>query len=305
MLLFLLRRLLVAIPTLFVVITLAFFMMRAAPGNPFSTDRKLPPEIEKNIEAKYHMDRPLIVQYGEYLGGVLHGDLGPSLKYRDKSVMEIIKENYRVSLTIGLSAFVISVMLGVTLGVLAAMRQNGTLDHTTMAIAILGVCIPSFVTAPILQLVFGSDLGWLPIASWDGGALPNLVMPVAVLALPQIAIVSRLTRAGMIEALHSNYVRTARAKGLPEIVLRHAIRAAVLPLVSYLGPAFAGLITGSLVVERIFGLPGLGKFFVNSALQRDYTVVMGLVIFFATLILVLNLLADILYAALDPRVRLA
>jgi oligopeptide transport system permease protein len=306
MLRFLVRRLLVAIPTLFVVITVAFFMMRAAPGNPFSTDRKLPPEIEKNIEKKYHFDQPLIVQYGEYLGGVLHGDLGPSLKYRDKSVLDIIKQNYRVSLTIGLFAFVLAVFLGVSLGVIAALRQNGPADYTTMAIAILGVCIPSFVTAPLLQLVLGSKLGWLPIASWSGGALPNLVMPVTVLALPQIAIISRLTRAGMIEALRSNYVRTAKAKGLPEftIVVKHAIRAAILPLVSYLGPAFAGLLTGSLVVERIFGLPGLGKFFVTSALQRDYTVVMGMVIFFATLILILNLLADVLYAVLDPRVRL-
>jgi oligopeptide transport system permease protein len=307
MLRFVIQRLVVAIPTLFVVVTAAFFMMRAAPGNPFSTDRKLPPAIEKNIAAKYHFDRPLYVQYVEYVGGVLHGDLGPSLKYRDKTVLEIIKENYRVSLTIGLAAFVISVVLGVGLGVIAAMRQNGPADYTTMAIAILGVCIPTFVTAPLLQLVFGSELGWLPIGAWDGGALPNLVMPVIVLALPQVAIVSRLTRAGMIEALHSNYVRTARAKGLPEldVVLRHAMRAAVLPLVSYLGPAFAGLMTGSLVVERIFGLPGLGKFFVNSALQRDYTVVMGMVIFFAALVIVLNLVSDVLYAVLDPRVRLA
>ncbi|HEY2708182.1 MAG TPA: oligopeptide ABC transporter permease OppB [Caulobacteraceae bacterium] len=307
MLRFLLRRLIVAIPTLFVVITVAFFMMRAAPGNPFSSDRKLPPAIEKNIEAKYHFDRPLIVQYGEYLGGVLHGDFGPSLKYRDKSVLDIIGQNYGVSLTIGLAAFAIMVTCGVTLGVLAALRQNGPADYTVMSIAIVGICIPSFVTAPLLQLVFGSNLGWLPIGSWDGGAFPNLVMPVMVLALPQIAIISRLTRAGMIEALHSNYVRTARAKGLPEvtIVVKHAIRAAVLPLISYLGPAFAGLMTGSLIVERIFGLPGLGKFFVNSALQRDYTVVMGMVIFFAALILLLNLLADILYAVLDPRVRLA
>ena len=301
------RRLIVAIPTLFVVVTVAFFMMRAAPGNPFSGDRKLPPEIEKNIEAKYGMDKPLPVQYVNYVGGVLHGDFGPSLKYRDKSVLDIIAQNYQVSLKIGLAAFAIMVIVGVTLGVIAALRQNGPADYTVMSIAIVGICIPSFVTAPLLQLVFGSQLGWLPIGSWNGGALPNLVMPVLVLAIPQIAIISRLTRAGMIEALKSNYVRTARAKGLPEftIVVKHAIRAAVLPLVSYLGPAFAGLMTGSLVVERIFGLPGLGKFFVNSALQRDYTVVMGMVIFFAALILVLNLLADVLYAVLDPRVRLS
>jgi oligopeptide transport system permease protein len=307
MLSFLVRRLIVAIPTLFVVVTVAFFMMRAAPGNPFSTDRKLPPEIERNIEAKYGMDKPLLVQYVDYVGGVLHGDFGPSLKYRDKSVLDIIGQNYQVSLRIGLAAFAIMVSVGVTLGVIAALRQNGPADYTVMSIAVVGICIPSFVTAPLLQLALGSEAGWLPIAGWNGGALLNMVMPVAVLAIPQIAIISRLTRAGMIEALKSNYVRTARAKGLPEftIVVKHAIRAAVLPLVSYLGPAFAGLMTGSLVVERIFGLPGLGKFFVNSALQRDYTVVMGMVIFFATLILVLNLLADLLYAALDPRVRLS
>ncbi len=306
MLRFLVRRLFVAVPTLFLVITASFFMMRAAPGNPFSTDRKLPPEILKNVEAKFGMDKPLVVQYGDYLAGVLHGDFGPSLKYRDKTVLQIIAENYPVSLRIGLSAFALAIALGVTLGVVAAMRQNGPADYTTMAIAILGVCIPSFVTAPLLQLAFGSELGWLPIAGWEEGALPNLVLPVAVLALPQVAVISRLTRAGMIEVLHSNYVRTARAKGLPEwrIVTRHALRAAVLPLVSYLGPAFAGLLTGSLVVERIFSLPGLGKFFVTSALQRDYTVVMGVVIFFAALILVLNLIADLLYAVLDPRVRL-
>jgi oligopeptide transport system permease protein len=306
MLSFLVRRLIVAIPTLFVVVTVAFFMMRAAPGNPFSGDRKLPPEIEKNIEAKYGMDKPLLVQYASYVGGVLHGDFGPSLKYRDKSVLDIIGQNFGVSLKIGLSAFVIMVIVGVSLGVIAALRQNGPADYTVMSIAIVGICIPSFVTAPLLQLVLGSQLGWLPIGSWDGGALPNMVMPVIVLATPQIAIISRLTRAGMIEVLKSNYVRTARAKGLPEfrIVVKHAIRAAVLPLISYLGPAFAGILTGSLIVERIFGLPGLGKFFVNSALQRDYTVVMGMVIFFATLILLLNLLADLLYAALDPRVRL-
>jgi oligopeptide transport system permease protein len=307
MLRFLFRRLAVAIPTLFVVITVAFFMMRAAPGSPFDLDRKLPPEIKKNVEAKFGFNKPIAVQYGDYLVGVLHGDFGPSLKYRDKTVLEILKENYRPSLTIGLSAFVISIFVGVSLGVIAALRQNGVLDYTTMSIAILGVCIPTFVTAPLLVLVFGQDLGWLPIAGWDGGALPNLVLPVFVLTLPQVAVISRLTRAGMIEVLHSNYVRTARAKGLPElrIVTGHALRAAVLPLVSYLGPAFAGLMTGSLIVERIFNLPGLGKFFVTSALQRDYTVVMGMVIFFATLIIILNLVSDVLLAVLDPRVRLA
>ena len=307
MLRFLVRRLAVAIPTLFVVITVAFFMMRAAPGSPFDSDRRLPPDIKANVEKKFGMNRPLGVQYVNYLGGVLHGDFGPSLKYQDKTVLDVLRENYPVSLRLGLTAILIATVTGVSLGVQAALRQNQAADYLTVGVAIIGVTIPSFVTAPLLQLVFGSKLGILPIAGWDSGALPNMILPVAVLALPQIAIISRLTRAGMIEALHSNWVRTARAKGLPEhqIVTRHALRAAILPLVSYLGPACAGLLTGSLVVERIFNLPGLGKFFVVSALQRDYTVVMGMVIVYAVLILLLNLLADLLQAALDPRVRLA
>jgi oligopeptide transport system permease protein len=300
------RRLLVAIPTLFLVVTLAFFMMRAAPGSPFDTDRKLSPEIERNVLAKYGMNKPVGQQYLDYLAGVAHGDLGPSLKYQDKTVLAILKENYPISLKLGLSAIILAAIVGVSLGVLAALRQNRAVDYGVMTVAVLGVCIPTFVTAPLLVLVFASKLGWLPSAGWNDGALVNLVLPVTVLALPQIAIISRLTRAGMIEVLHSNYVRTARAKGLPErsIVGKHALRAAILPLVSYLGPACAGLLTGSLVVEKIFNLPGLGKFFVISALQRDYTVVMGMVIVYAGLILFLNLIADLLYAALDPRVRL-
>ena len=301
------RRLLVAIPTLFLVVTVAFFMMRAAPGSPFDMDRKLSPEIERNVMAKYGMDKPLHEQYFNYLRDVTRGDFGPSLKYKDKSVLQILQENYKVSLTLGLSAIILASVVGVTLGVLAALRQNKLIDYGVMAVAIIGVCIPTFVTAPLLVLIFGSKLQLLPSGGWNGGALPNLILPVAVLALPQIAIISRLTRAGMIEVLRSNYVRTARAKGLPEhrIVAKHALRAAILPLVSYLGPACAGLLTGSLVVEKIFNLPGLGKFFVISALQRDYTVVMGMVIFYAALILVLNLIADLLYAVLDPRVRLS
>jgi len=307
MLRFIGRRLLVAIPTLFLVVTLAFFMMRAAPGSPFDTDRRLSPEIERNVLAKYGMNKPVGQQYLDYLAGVARGDLGPSLKYKDKTVLAILKENYPISLKLGLSAIVLASVVGVSLGVLAALRQNRGVDYGVMTVAVLGVCIPTFVTAPLLVLVFASKLGWLPSAGWNDGALINLVLPVTVLALPQIAIISRLTRAGMIEVLHSNYVRTARAKGLPErsIVGKHALRAAILPLVSYLGPACAGLLTGSLVVEKIFNLPGLGKFFVISALQRDYTVVMGMVIVYAGLILLLNLIADLLYAALDPRVRLA
>jgi oligopeptide transport system permease protein len=306
MLRFISRRLLVAIPTLLLVITLAFFMMRAAPGGPFDRDRRLSPEIERNVAARYGMDRPLAQQYLAYLAGVARGDLGPSLKYKDKSVLEILRENAPVSLELGGLAILLASVTGVSLGVLAAARRNGGLDHAVMALAVLGVCIPTFVTAPLLVLLFASKLGWLPSGGWNDGAWSNLVLPVVVLALPQIAVISRLTRAGMVEVLRSNYIRTARAKGLPErrVLTRHAMRAAILPLVSYLGPACAGLLTGSLIVERIFNLPGLGKFFVVSALQRDYTVVMGMVIIYAALILVLNLVADLVYAALDPRVRL-
>jgi oligopeptide transport system permease protein len=302
---FLLRRLMVAVPTLFLVVTAAFFMMRAAPGNPFDSERKLPPEVERSIMAKYGMDRPLGEQYVAYVSNVLHGDLGPSLKYKDKSVAELISEGLPTSATIGLSALTLACLVGIGLGIIAALRQNQMIDNVTMAIAVLGVCIPTFVTAPLLVLVFAAKLGWLPTAGLNG--IRSLILPVAVLALPQIAIISRLTRAGMIEVLRSNYIRTARAKGLSEarIVLGHGLRAAILPLVSYLGPACAGLLTGSLVIEKIFSLPGLGKSFVIGALQRDYTVVMGVVIVYAGLILLLNLLADIAYAMLDPRVRLS
>ncbi|HTK33985.1 MAG TPA: oligopeptide ABC transporter permease OppB [Caulobacteraceae bacterium] len=304
MLSFLLRRLLVAVPTLFLVVTVAFFMMRAAPGSPFQGERKLTPEIEKAVNAKYGLDRPLPVQYVSYLGDALRGDLGPSLKYRDKTVADIIAQGFPKSVAIGLAAIVGAILIGVGLGVAAALRQNRPADYVATTVAILGVCIPSFVTAPLLVLLFASTLGWLPTAGWGG--VRNLILPVVVLALPQIAIISRLTRAGMIEVLSSNYVRTARSKGLSErrIVLHHALRGAILPLVSYLGPAVAGLITGSLVVEQIFNLPGLGKYFVISALQRDYTVVMGVVILYAALILALNLVSDVLYAVLDPRVKL-
>jgi len=304
MLSFFFRRLLVAVPTMLLVVTVAFFMMRAAPGNPFDTGRRLSPEIEQSVAAKYGLDRPLPVQYLTYLGGVVRGDLGPSLKYRDKTVVDFIREGFPKSMTLGVSALSLALLVGVSLGVAAALRQNRPTDYVATAIAILGVCIPTFVTAPLLVLLFAAKLGWLPTAGWGG--VQHLVLPVIVLALPQIAIISRLTRAGMIEVLRSNFVRTARAKGLPErqIVTRHALRGALLPLVSYLGPAAAGLITGSLVVEQIFGLPGLGKSFVTGALQRDYTVVMGVVILYAGLIMALNLVADMLYAALDPRVRL-
>ena len=299
------RRLAIAVPTLLIVITLSFFMMRLAPGSPFETGRKLTPEIERNVMAHYGMDKPLIVQYANYMGGVARGDLGPSLKYQDKSVGELIADGLPKSAAIGLLALAIAIVVGGGLGIAAALRHNGRVDYFATTIAVLGVCIPTFVTAPLLALLFASWLGWLPTAGW--GETSNLVLPVLVLALPQIAIISRLMRAGMIEVMRSNFIRTARAKGISprRIVMRHALPAALVPLVSYLGPACAGLLTGSLVVEQIFAIPGVGRYFVISALQRDYPVVMGVVILYSVLIIGLNLIADLVLAWLDPRARIA
>ena len=305
MLSFIARRLAVAIPTLLIVITLSFFLMRLAPGSPFLNGRKLTPEIERNVMARYGMNKPLAEQYTRYLGGVVRGDLGPSLKYQDRSVSQLIGEGLPKSATIGLLALALAILVGGGLGIAAALRQNRSADYFATAIAVIGVCIPTFVTAPLLALVFASWLGWLPTAGW--GRFSNLVLPVLVLSLPLIAVISRLMRAGMIEVMRSNFIRTARAKGIPprRIILRHALPAAVVPLVSYLGPACAGLLTGSLIVEQIFAIPGIGKYFVISALQRDYPVVMGVVILYSALILALNLLADLALAWIDPRARLS
>ncbi len=312
MLFYIIRRILGAIPTLFVIITLAFFLMHLAPGGPFDLQRHLPPEIEKNIEAAYNLDKPVYQQYFIYLGRLVHGDFGPSYKNKDFSVSELIASGLPVSMRLGISAIVLAIFLGTVLGVVASLNQNKAGDYSVMTFAMAGITIPTFVTAPLLTLVFGvygvhifgTDIT-LPVGGWNGGRLENMILPVTVLALPQIAIISRLVRGSMIEVLHSNYVRTARAKGLPSylVVTRHALRAGLLPLVSYLGPAIADIVTGSLVVEQIFGLPGIGRYFVQGALNRDYTLVMGVVIFYAAIIIVLNLIADILYHVLDPRVR--
>ncbi len=309
-----LRRILGAIPTLFVIVTLAFFMMRAAPGGPFDGERRLPPEVERNVKAAYDLDKPVVQQYFLYLGKLAHGDLGPSYKNKDFTVTQLIATGLPVSVRLGLCAMTLALLLGTFLGVMAALRQNRWQDYSVMGVAMLGITIPTFVTAPLLTLVFGiygvtffgHDFS-LPVGGWNGGALANMVLPVTVLALPQIAVVSRLMRGSMVEVLRANYIRTARAKGLPvsRIVLRHALRAAVLPLVSYLGPALAAILTGSLIVEQIFGLPGIGRYFIQGALNRDYTLVMGVVICYAALVIALNLLADIVYGILDPKVRLA
>ncbi len=310
---YVLRRFLGALPTLFIIVTLTFFMMHAAPGGPFDSNRRLPPEVEHNIKAAYNLDKPVYEQYLIYLDRLAHGDLGPSFKNKDFTVAQLIGIGLPVSATIGLSAMALAIFLGTLLGIWAALRQNHWQDYSVMTIAMIGITIPSFVTAPILSLIFGvygvSLFGHefsLPVGGWNGGALANMILPVTVLALFQIAVIARLVRGSMVEVLRANYIRTARAKGVPtsRIVFRHALRAAVLPLVSYLGPAVAGILTGSLIVEEIFGIPGIGRYFVQGALNRDYTLMMGVVICYATLIIILNFLADIVYALLDPRVRL-
>ena len=305
MIAYFLRRLISAIPTLLAIITIAFFMMRIAPGGPFDTERRLPPEVEANLEKAYHLNEPLIAQYWDYLGGILHGDFGPSFRYKDFTVTELIRAGFPVSLKLGLSAIVIALVLGVAFGTYAALRQNRLGDHALMGLAVTGIAIPNYVVAPLLTLVLGIYFGWLPVGGWNDGAFRNMILPVATLALPLIAYVTRLTRGSMIEVLRANYIRTARAKGLPMrlIVWRHALPAAILPVITYLGPAAAAVLTGSLVVEQIFGLPGIGRYFIQGALNRDYTLVMGVVIFYASLIVLLNLVVDMLYALLDPKVR--
>ena len=299
------RRILTSIPTLLVIVTVAFFMMRIAPGGPFDRERALPAEIEKNVLAAYDLDQPLLLQYRDYLLGVLQGDFGPSFKYRDFTVAELLWTGFPASLKVGGLAIVLAVVVGIGLGTLAALRQNTAADHAVMATAMTGITIPNFVMAPLLTLVFGVYLGLLPVAGWNGGAPANLVLPVIALALPQIAYIARLTRGSMIEVLHANYVRTARAKGLREriVVVRHALRGALLPVVSYLGPATAQVVTGSVVIETIFGIPGIGRYFIQGALNRDYTLVMGTVIVLAVLIILLNLVVDLLYGLLDPKVK--
>ncbi|MGD1877181.1 MAG: oligopeptide ABC transporter permease OppB [Kiloniellaceae bacterium] len=305
MLSYILRRLVTVVPTLFVVITVAFFMMRLAPGGPFDSDRALPPEIEKNIKASYDLDKPLVQQYLIYLGRVLKGDFGPSLKIRDFSVNELILEGAPASMQLGLSAIVLAVVFGVSLGTVAALRQNSGIDFSVMSISMIGIAIPNFVMAPLLSLVIGVYLDLLPTSGWGGGAFQYKILPVIALALPQIAYVARLTRGSMVEVLNSNFVRTARAKGLRErlVVVRHSLKAGMMPVVSYLGPATAAVMTGSVVIETIFGVPGIGTYFVNAALNRDYPLVMGVIIVYAVLIMLLNLAVDLAYAVLDPKVR--
>jgi len=276
-----LQRLLGLIPTLLMLITIAFFLIRVAPGGPFDAEKTLPPEIQANLNAKYHLDEPLLQQYFRYLGQVVTLDFGPSYQYKDWTVNELIAQGFPVSLTVGLTAIVLAFFAGTLLGIAAALRQNSGVDYSLMGFAMLGISIPNFVIAPILILLLAVYAGWLPAGGWDW-SISSMVLPVITLALPAIAYIARMTRGSMIEVLHSNFIRTARAKGLPEsvVIRRHVLRPALLPIISYLGPAIAGMISGSVVIERIFSIPGLGSYFVQGALNRDYPLVLGVAIFY-------------------------
>jgi len=303
MLSYAIRRLFGTLPTLLLIVAIAFFMMRLAPGGPFDKERRVSAEVEQNLIKAYHLDEPLPVQFLNYLGNVVRGDFGPSFQYKDFSVTELIWSGFPVSLALGGAAILIATILGLALGALAALRQNRPIDYAVMATSMTGIAIPNFVVAPVLTLVFGLMLGWLPVGGWS--SLSNAILPVTALCLPQVAVIARLTRGSMIEVLRGNYIRTARAKGLPErlVVARHAMRAALVPVVSYLGPAVASIITGSIIIEQIFGIPGIGRYFVQGALNRDYTLVMGVTIFYGALIILFNLAVDLIYGFLDPKVR--
>jgi len=302
---FVLRRLLGAIPTLALVVTLSFLLTRLAPGGPFDEEQALPPEIRANLEAAYGLDQPTYVQFGRYVQGLLHGDFGPSFRFRDFTVGELIADGLPVSLALGALAMLLGLAFGIPAGIWAALSRGGAADRFVMALAVAGISVPVFVIAPLLALVFGIWLQWLPVAGWVPGRPSDLVLPVVALALPLIAFVARLMRGSLLEVLRTPWVRAARARGLRArtVILRHALPAALLPVVSFAGPAAAAVFAGSLVVETLFGLPGMGRHLVQGALNRDYTLVMGMVIVYAALMIALNLLADLAYAWLDPRIR--
>ena len=300
-----LRRLASAVPTMFIVVTISFFLMRFAPGGPFNLERPLPPQTMANLMKTYQLDQPLWRQYTHYLSNAVTGDFGPSYVYKDNNVAELIGKGLPYSMELGFYALLIALIGGVTAGTIAALRQNSVLDFTIMSFSTIGVTVPNFVVGPVLTLVFAIVLAWLPAGGWGDGSLRFLILPMIALALPQLAVFARLTRGSMIEALHTDHIRTAKAYGLPSrtVVVTHAMRGAMLPVVSYLAPCAAALLTGSAVVETIFTIPGVGRYFVLGAINRDYTLVMGTVILVAIFVIVFNLLVDILYGLLDPRVR--
>lgn len=300
-----LRRVLTAIPIVLITITVCFFILRLAPGGPFDGERALPPDVMKNLRAHYNLDQPLITQYLFYIGGVLRGDFGPSMVMEDFSVSRLISIGLPFTLMLGFSAFIVGTIGGMIAGAVAAVNQNKWPDYLLVAIVLVGIIIPNFLMANLVQLFFGVYLGWLPVGGYQPGSMIHLVLPIFILALPHGGRVARLVRGSMIEVLGTNYIRTARSKGLGTrlILARHALKPALLPVVSYLGPGLSYLLTGSLVVEQVFALPGIGKYFITAALNRDYGLVLGTTILYVFIILALNLLVDILYAWLDPKVR--
>jgi len=301
---FLARRLLATLPLLLTILFLSFLFMRSAPGGPFDAERTLPPQIEANLRAKYHLDEPLGRQFLRYLGGLVQGDLGPSFKYQARTVNEIIEQAFPVSLTLGALGLAISLVIGIPAGVMGAVYRNRLPDYGLMSLSLLGICIPNFVLGPLLIILFSFTLGWFPAGGW--GTIQQVFLPALTLGALRGAYIARLSRAGMLEVIHQDFIRTARAKGLRESVVigKHALRVGILPVVTYLGPATASILAGSVVVERIFNIPGLGTFFVNSALNRDYTMAMGTVLLYSGLLITLNILVDLFYAVLDPRMEL-
>jgi len=300
---FVARRLLEAVPVLFIVVTITFFMVRIAPGGPFDSERDVNPTILANLRAHYNLDAPVLVQYTDYLKGLLKGDLGPSFSDPGFTVNERIAQGFPVSLELGFYALIVALVLGLTTGIIAAVRPNSGWDYSSMSLAMAGICIPNFVLGPLLVLVFGLWLEWLPVTGWDTPGAK--ILPSLTLGFAYAAYIARLTRGGMLEVLAQDFIRTARAKGLSEarVVLRHGLRGGLQPVISFLGPAAAGLLSGSFVVEMIFQVPGLGRFFVQGAFNRDYTLITGTVLFYAGLIVVLNLAVDVALAWLDPRLR--
>ena len=303
---FIIRRLISLIPTLFLIVTFSFFIMKVAPGGPFSAERNPPPEVLANINKVYHLDEPLPKQYVRYLGNMLRGDLGPSFRYKDYTVNDLIGNTMPNSLILGITALCSALVFGLLVGLISAVKRNSVADYAAMSVAVIGISIPLFVVGPLLMLLFAVKLKWLPTSGWITGrqGLKTLIMPALALSLPYFAYIARLSRASVLEVLRSDYIRTAYAKGLsyPVVLFKHALKGAMLPVISYLGPAFAGIITGSVVIEKIFLVPGLGTFFVQSALNRDYTLIMGTVVMYSIILILMNFVVDILYAVIDPRI---
>ncbi|MHC1693130.1 MAG: ABC transporter permease [Sphaerochaetaceae bacterium] len=303
---YIIRRLLGIIPTLLIIITISFFIVRVAPGGPFDGERALPEVVKRNIEAKYHLNDSLLVQYGRYMFDVLRGDLGPSYRYKDHDVNFYIFTSLPNSIILGCIAITLSVLFGISGGMLAAVKQNSWVDYLCMALAVVGISVPLFVIGPVLQYVFAIKLQWLPTSGWftADGNWKTIILPAITLSFSDFATIARLTRSSMLDTLRSDYIRTAKAKGMrtSSIIFKHAMKGSMLPIVSYLGPAFAGIITGSVVVEQVFRIPGLGKFFIQSSFNRDYTLIVGVVIVYSVILVIMNFIVDVVYSMLDPRI---